>query len=166
MMFSSQDRIAISGFLSRSLGRIVGCLDGLDYAEQRWRPAAPNTNSLLSIAWHALANAEENILLLLGGQPAQRDHAIEFDDARLTAADVQKRWRELEPLLDDALRNLPDSALSAGVNHPRRGDVTVFEVLVVALRHAAEHMGQAELTRDLARARRVSDTPERQVTYR
>jgi hypothetical protein len=53
------------------------------------------------------------------------------------------------------VRELSDSSLSAEVVHPRRGRLSGFEVLVIALRHAAEHMGQAELTRELVLARRT-----------
>jgi hypothetical protein len=78
MMLDSRDGAAASGFLRRSLERIVRCLDGLDESEQRWRPPAPDTNSLLAIAWHAPASAEENVLGLLGGQRVQRDSATEL----------------------------------------------------------------------------------------
>jgi hypothetical protein len=145
---------ALAGFLCRSLGRIVGCLEGLDVEEQRWRPPALGTNSLLGIAAHALANAQENILGLLGGLAVERDSTAEFDDRRHSAAAIIQQWRELEPRLDKVVRGLSESSLSGQVVHPRRGRLSGFEVLVVALRHAAEHVGEAELTRGLVLARR------------
>jgi hypothetical protein len=36
--------------------------------------------------------------------------------------------------------------------HPRRGPLSGREILIVVARHAAEHLGQAELTRDLMKA--------------
>ncbi|MCB0140064.1 MAG: DUF664 domain-containing protein, partial [Caldilineaceae bacterium] len=33
--------------------------------------------------------------------------------------------------------------------HPRRGQMSGRAILMVVMRHAAEHMGHAELTRDL-----------------
>ncbi len=42
--------------------------------------------------------------------------------------------------------------LEREVTHPRRGALTGRDVLIVVARHAVEHLGQAELTRDLARA--------------
>lgn len=154
-MLGNRETTASAGFLCRSLGRIVGCLNDLDLDEQHWRPPAPGTNSLLAIAAHALANAQENVLGLLGGQPVEREHTIEFDDRQFTAQMIRERWVQLEPQLDRTLRELPASTLAADIDHPRRGRLSSFEVLMVALRHAAEHMGQAELTRDLVLARRA-----------
>ncbi len=93
----SQETAALAGFLCRSLGRIVCCLDGLDLEEQRWRPPAPGTNSLLAIVAHALANTEENILRLLGGLAVERDYTAEFDDRDQTAAAIRQQWMKLEP---------------------------------------------------------------------
>jgi hypothetical protein len=77
-MFEKHETAASAGFLCRSLGRIVGCLGGLNVDEQRWRPPAPGTNSLLGIAAHALANTQENILGLLGGGAVERNHTAEL----------------------------------------------------------------------------------------
>ena len=40
--------------------------------------------------------------------------------------------------------------------HPRRGVLTGREVLLIVARHATEHLGRAELTRDLAKAMQAS----------
>jgi hypothetical protein len=147
--------VSAAGFLCRSLARIVACLDGLDAAEQRWRPPAADTNSLLAIAAHALGNAEENVLGLLGGEVTRRERSAEFaDDGRLSAADIQARWAHVQPRLMAVLERQSSADLAAAFEHPRRGRLRGFEVVMVALRHAAEHQGQAELTRDLVRARR------------
>ena len=37
--------------------------------------------------------------------------------------------------------------------HPRRGTITGRDVLIVVARHAAEHWGEAQLTRSLLKAR-------------
>lgn len=42
--------------------------------------------------------------------------------------------------------------LNETVEHGWRGPIARREVLIVVARHAAEHLGQAELTRDLALA--------------
>ncbi len=44
---------------------------------------------------------------------------------------------------------VPPEALLAPHHHPRRGWSTGREILLIVARHAAEHLGQAELTRDL-----------------
>jgi hypothetical protein len=60
----------------------------------------------------------------------------------------------LRPRLAEALANLPPGALDASYSHPRRGTVTGRDILIIVARHSAEHLGQAELTRDLLRAAR------------
>ena len=67
---------------------------------------------------------------------------------------VRERWSQLEPDSRWSLQELPVSALVAELRHPRRGHLSGFEVLLVALRHAAEHQGEAELTRTLVLAQR------------
>jgi hypothetical protein len=145
---------AAAGFLCRSVERNVGCLNGLTDEEARWRPPASGANSLLALAWHAQANAEEKVRDLLLSRQIDSDHTCEFADEDLTIAAVRNRWQQLEPALRQGLEALPPAALGEPFQHPRRGQLSGFEVLIVALRHATEHMGQAELTRDLALARR------------
>jgi len=144
--------LAAAGFLCRSLERIVGCLDELTVEQQRWRPPAPGSNSLLGIAHHALSNAEDNVLGLLGGEPMARQRATEFDDRALDAPSIRAQWAALEPRLVACLAEQTPVTLLESVAHRRRGRLSRFEVLIVALRHAAEHLGQAELTRDLVLA--------------
>jgi hypothetical protein len=140
-------------FIYGSIDSIVGYLDGLDEAELNWRPPAPETNSLYAIASHVLGNAEENILGTLCGRPYHRDHPAEFAAKAPTPEPVREQWRALKARIDEALAALPDSELDRERRHPRRGLLTGREVLIVVARHAAEHWGQVQLTRDLVRAR-------------
>lgn len=142
------------GYISRSLDRLVACLDGLDVDGLNWRPAAPEANSLYVLATHTLGNAAENLLEMLGNQPVGRDREAEFGvvagaDA---AAMIAERWQSLRARIEAVLEGLPPDALDREYTHPRRGTITGREVLLIVARHAAEHLGQAELTRDLLRA--------------
>ena len=148
-----------SGFLCRSVDRIVGCLDGLDADAAGWRPPAPDANSLLGIAAHVLGNVEENILGVVAGQLVDRQREGEFADDHHSVEAVRERWRSLRPRVHAALVSLPASEMESRRMHPRRGELSVREVLLVAVRHAAEHMGQAELTRDLLRAEMARSAP-------
>ena len=54
-------------------------------------------------------------------------------------------------------RKLTREDLDRARQHPRRGIITGRDVLIVVARHAAEHWGEAQLTRSLMNARRNSD---------
>lgn len=141
-------------YIASSLDRLVGVVQGLDADDLGWRPPAPETNSLATLAVHTLGNAEENLLGVLCGRPVRREREAEFAAAP-TAAEIAARWADLRPRLRAALAALPAAELARGRDHPRRGTITGLEVLLVVARHAAEHLGQAELTRDLLRAARA-----------
>ena len=55
---------------------------------------------------------------------------------------------------------LDDAILDQPFTHPRRGQMSGRAILMVVIRHAAEHMGHAELTRDLIRAKRNTDSTD------
>lgn len=86
--------------------------------------------------------------------PVGRERDAEFAQDG-TAAGVRARWRELRPRLVAALSHVAPGELARDRPHPRRGALDGRAVLIVVARHAAEHLGQAELTRDLWRATRT-----------
>lgn len=139
-------------FIFNTIEHLVGSLDGLDEADLNWRPPAPDTNSLYATVTHVLGNAEENLLRTLCGQPKRRDRQGEFAAAGTSAAPVRERWHELRASIEAAFGELPASALDRVREHPRRGPLTGREVLLVVARHAAEHWGEAQLTRSLLAA--------------
>ena len=139
-------------YLCESIERLLGCLDGLAPDQLDWQPPAPEANSLYVLAVHTMANAEEVVVFVLGGQPNQRNREAEFLAQATSGAALDERWHFLHAQITGTLAGLPNSALNAPVDHPRRGRISGREVLILACRHAAEHAGQAELTRDLLRA--------------
>jgi hypothetical protein len=136
-------------YISSSLDRLVAL--ALDGEGMVWRPPAPNANSIAGLAIHTLGNAEENLLETLCGQPRRQDRSDEFS-RQMSRDELGARWDDLRARLEAALSELPDSALDEDRNHPRRGVISGRDVLIVVARHAAEHLGQAELTRDLWQA--------------
>jgi hypothetical protein len=140
-------------FIFSTIDAIVGALDGLTAEELNWRPAAPATNSLYAIATHVLGNAEENLLGTLCGLPHGRDYATEFTAAASVPDAVRERWKRLRDRLADALATVTRDDLDGARQHPRRGVITGRDVLIVVARHAAEHWGEAQLTRSLMKAR-------------
>jgi hypothetical protein len=156
--FASREAAVYCRYILSSLDRLVGCLNGLDETGLNWQPPAPGTNSLYALVTHTLANAEENILGTLGGQTIARRHEEEFGARGDTPDLLDARWHALRRHVTVTLAGLTSADLDGEVVHPRRGPVTGREVLLVVARHAAEHLGQAELTRDLLRAERANTT--------
>jgi uncharacterized damage-inducible protein DinB len=136
------------GFISRSVERIIACLEGLSEEEMNWRPI-DNANSLFVLATHILGNVEENILGLLCGQTVHRKRDQEFAARGTSMENILVKWRDLQGRIIQSLQDLPEAELERKREHPRRGQLSGREVLIVVARHAAEHMGHAELTRDL-----------------
>ncbi len=137
-------RAAIAG----SLQRIVACMEGLDDAEIRWAPAG-SANCLLVIANHTLENSTRNVMATLVGRDYVWDRDREFRAAELRRDEVVAAFDRLNSEMAAALADLDDAVLSRICEHPRLGAVPGRAVLLQAARHAAEHVGEAELTRNL-----------------
>lgn len=138
-------------YIAGSLDRLVAVVAELDEVELSWRPPAQGANSLRVLAAHTLGNAEENLVGLLGGEEVARDRDAEFLAPAGDGPELERRRLALRPRVERALAGLDAGALARQHAHPRRGTVSGREVLLVVARHAAEHLGQAELTRDLLR---------------
>lgn len=155
-MMSSETVRRFWPYIQRSVDRIVAALTALEEVgvPLDWRPPAAGANSVYVLASHALGNVEENMLGVLCGLGALRDRDGEFLATSGSAEAIAIRWNTLSARIERELRGLTDADLAISRSHPRRGEITGFDVLIVVARHMAEHMGQAELTRDLAIAAR------------
>ncbi len=149
--FQSAEAAAFWRYTSSSIDRLVALLGECEPEVRTWTPPAPNANAILGLAVHTLSNAEENILGVVLGAEVTRDRGAEFA-ANGDARAIARLWDELRRRMEHGLAGLDSGHMGRTVRHPRRGEIAVREVLLVAARHAAEHLGQAELTRDLARA--------------
>lgn len=147
--FASDEPATYWRYISSSLDRLVDVAASMDAARLSWTPPAPDTNSVAVLVVHTLGNAEENILETLCGQSVQRDRESEFLNCSTTINELQERWSHLRPRLEAALAQPTQVDIESAHAHPRRGTVSGREILIVVGRHAAEHLGQAELTRDL-----------------
>jgi hypothetical protein len=148
----STEADAFKRYISGSLARTVGCLGGLSEPEIDWRPAA-GASSLRDLAVHSIANAEENVIGVGAGAPIGRARDAEFSSGMSVDA-IRARLGDVLGRIGSCLDTFTADDLDAVREHPRRGRLPCREVLLVAARHAAEHMGQAELTRDLVLAMR------------
>ncbi len=134
-----------------TVDELVACLEGLDSDSLDWRPL-DDANSLYVLATHTMGNVRHNILNGLCELPVTRDRDAEFMVRGDSAVEIEARWNELKDQISEAIQELPPDELDREKDHPHRGTITGRELLIVVARHAAEHYGQAQLTRDLVKA--------------
>lgn len=150
--FASPEVASFWRAIRQTVDRLLATLDGLSDEQINWRPAAPEANPLSVLAIHTMGNVEENILETLCGQPVNRQRDREFQESSASTAAMQERWQQLQTRIERALAPLTTGALARSYKHPRRPEESGYDVLILVARHAGEHAGQAELTRDLLRA--------------
>lgn len=152
--FASPEVATFWRFIAGSLDHLVEVAGSLDREGLHWHPPASRSNSVAVLVRHTLANAEENVLGVLEGQAIDRNRDDEFATDELSRGELAEHWRRLRSRLETSLTAIDAHALTRQRAHPRRGSVNGQEILIVVARHAAEHLGQAELTRDLWLAKR------------
>jgi uncharacterized damage-inducible protein DinB len=149
------------GYIKSSVDRILRCLEGLDETDLNWKPL-DNANSLYVIATHTIANIEANILGVLCQQDIVRHREEEFKARGSSTAPILQKWLDVQDNISAHLMNLTSKDLDKEYDHPRREKITGRDLLIVVARHAAEHVGHAELTRDLLFTARGRKIPERE----
>jgi len=137
--------------LLREVDRVIGATDGLSTAQLAWTPAAKSANSLLVLAAHTVGAAERHILVNIAGRKPGGTRDEEFA-AKGDIAGVRTRWDDVKSGIVEVLDNLPPGRLDDDLPGPV-STRSVQAMIVHAIAHAAEHAGQAELTRDLVKER-------------
>ncbi len=138
--------------IRNSVDELVACLEGLDGDSLNWKPLE-DANSLCVLATHTMGNVRHNFLSILCGGPITRDRDSEFAAMGDSVAEIEAGWNELQRRISEAIRDLPPDDLDRVRDDPQRGKITGRELMILVARHAAEHYGQAQLTRDLVKAR-------------
>lgn len=141
------------------LDQMCVALDGLTPAQLSWRPPTGTANSASAIASHAAASTRVYALGFGCGRAVQRDRPSEFAASGADGAELARALRRLAGEIGAALASLTPSRLDERLTPPQElwGTGAVHEIsrrdaLVEAIRHAALHLGELRLTRDLARA--------------
>jgi hypothetical protein len=139
------------------LERVCARLEGLSEAQLNWRPPMHGANSAYVIAAHTLGNAQAWVLGIACGRPIERDRPAEFEASGSDAADLTAQAQRLSNDIDAALAALAPSALDQrllparslwGEEEPR--EISVRQALLEVVEHASIHLGQLQVTRDLA----------------
>ncbi len=123
--------------------RLLETIADLDDDAVNWRPPVPGANSLLVLVTHAIASAEDHVVGKAAGKTVVRNrdavgHLFTTPGKLLRPTLVEGR---LDEVREPPLGKWPAS----------RG--TVRDRLVHSVSHTAEHVGHAQLTRDLLKTR-------------
>ena len=136
-----------------TVDELIGCLEGLGSDDLDWSPL-DDANGLYVLATHTMGNVRHNLLNGLCGQPVTRDRDAEFIVTGGSAAEIEASWNEIKGQISDAIADLPPGEMDRERDHARYGTIRGRELLLLVATHAAEHYGQAQLTRDLLKAQR------------
>jgi hypothetical protein len=150
----------LSRLIRSLLTRVSASLEGLTAAQLNWRPPARGSNSLYAIAAHVIGNARAWVLGIACGQPMGRDRPGEFassgPDASALTADAARLCDDIASSLsrlsssDMDRRSVPPAILWGEVGPGEPYEISVRDALLAVVEHASLHLGQLQLTRDLA----------------
>jgi len=139
------------------LDAICAALGGLTAAQLNWRPATEAANSAYAIASHVVGSTRAYALGFGCGRQVERDRPAEFAAAGADPGELVAAIRQLSREVDAALAALPPSELDRRVVPPhdlwgtgQPHTISRRDALVESIRHAALHLGELRLTRDLA----------------
>lgn len=141
---------AARGIVDASLDAMRAAIAGASADTLNRRPAGDDTNSVAVLVVHAVSSTRWWLSVALGGPVPERDRPSEF---LTTVAGSDELLAIFDPIAADCRALLrTDAAFDAGAvrEDPRDGDtVTAAWALLHAAEHLREHVGHAELTRQL-----------------
>ena len=150
---------AARDILGDSLVELRKAVDGCSADQLNRRPAGDDTNPLAVLVTHAMHSTRSWLSLATGAPLPDRDRPAEFlvavDDPAAFLAWLDGMSAECRALLDGDVAYDPGATATA----PWRTDapdepVTAAWALLHALEHLREHVGHAQLTRQLVRETR------------
>jgi hypothetical protein len=130
--------------------RLLETIAGLDDEAVNWKPPVSSGNSLLVLVTHALASAEDNVVRRAAGKTVLRNRDAEFAVTG-GASHLIARMNEVRGRIADAFAGLEGRLDEERESNFRKWPAkwTARDSLVHAVSHTAEHVGHAQLTRDL-----------------
>ena len=131
-----------------SIGGIFACFEGLSVEELNWRPPVAQPNTLVIIATHVLGNTTLDVLGMFGGFEVQRVREEEFAVEGDVVDQIRARWSALKVEVR-AVSSAPMEIWGEEIDYFTGGRVTRREALLSVHRHASEHLGEAQMIRDL-----------------
>ena len=141
------------------LARLLAATDGLSAEQLDARPL-DDTSSLFILATHAISATEWNFVEVLAGRNVDRTRQVEFDAKAADFDDPVELLRErraaAQTAIQEALASLDEGEWDRERMHIfQQREITGWAVVCSALAHTAEHVGQAELTRQMLDAQQT-----------
>jgi Protein of unknown function (DUF664) len=140
------------------LDQISRTVDGLTEQQLNWRPATGTANSVYAIASHVVGSTRVYALGFGCDRRVIRDRSAELIASGSSSQDLVTALGQLADEITTALATLTPATLDErlwpaqelwGTGQVR--EISRREALVESIRHAALHLGELRLTRDLAR---------------
>jgi uncharacterized damage-inducible protein DinB len=147
--------IAAREIVDESTDGIRGAISGLPAEALNWRPSREGTNPIAVLAVHAMHSARSWLAVAVGAPLPDRDRDAEF---RTVVAGSEELLETVDRLAADCRALLtPEDAFEPGAmreSHFRASSgraevVSGAWALLHAVEHLREHMGHAQLTRQL-----------------
>lgn len=145
-----------------SFAMFAEALEGLPDEALSWRPQAENSNSIAVLATHCITSTRFWLALGAGQVGSidvyRRDYrAPSFEVAGAAAGELIGQFEAVMAALADVMSQGTDSHLTARIEWPEDPSLklTGAEALFRSVGHLREHVGQAQLMRDLWLARKA-----------
>lgn len=139
------------------LEQIAQSLHGVPTSRLHWRPTV-TANSAAALVRHVVGATRVYVLEFGCGQQVARDREAEFANVGVDEPAVLAALERLLDEIDEALWAVAPSTLERRLRPPQElwgaitetREISGREALLIALRHAALHLGELRLIRDLA----------------
>ena len=144
---------AAAELLEGQIAELRKALDGCSADELNRRPAGDDTNSLAVLVAHALGATRAWLSVAAGTTIPDRDRDAEFrtvvEDPRAFMAWFEEAAAGCRSVLDTDEPFEPERVGTAPWTSQPDAPVTAAHALLHALEHLSEHVGHAQLTRQL-----------------
>lgn len=126
-------------------GKVV---DGLPAEALNWRPGDEETNSVAQLVRHV--TAVQGLLLARAlGERFEYDHTRSLRNDPATAEELRGLIADARAKKDDALARLDGMDMSERITAPNRDPVLRAQYVIHIADHGQEHLGHAELTKQM-----------------
>lgn len=139
---------AVQRFLDVQLARFGEVVDGLPGEALNWRPGDAETNAVAQLIRHVTL-VQTNILTRTLGETPSFDPEYSLFDDPATKEELRGLLREAKAKKDEQLTRLDAMDLSELVPTRYSGPVTRAFLVIATVDHGQEHLGHAELTKQL-----------------